>query len=291
METHSLSEATVKDVLSYLGCHSTAVTVRNLNRLIYAYIRKVPWESVSRIVKRRTTAATSDCPRWPEEFWRDAIQHGFGGTCFESSLAFYCLLTSIGYEGYLTVNDMGDAHGCHAAVVILLNGHKYLVDITIPVHRAVRFEPGRNTKRRTEFHDYSIRPVGGNVYVVVRSHHSRGYSFTLIDTPVDLAAYCAIVENDYAETGLFLQSVVMNKVIDGRAWRFFSDHSPYKLESFNRHGKDETLLPPESLPRILAEKFRMPEDKIMTALHAVQNPVQGYLFPQVEGQLALEVSV
>lgn len=71
-----------------------------------------------------------------EEFWSDALQHGFGGTCYESSLAFYGLLDALGYEGYLTVNDMGDSRGCHAAIVLLLNGQKYLVDITIPIHAA-----------------------------------------------------------------------------------------------------------------------------------------------------------
>lgn len=253
-------------VLNHLECPRKAPTLHYLNRLIHAYIRKVPWESVSRIIKRRTTPDTRDCPRLPEEFWSDALQHGFGGTCYESSLAFYSLLMSLGYEGYLTVNDMGETRGCHAAITILFGGQKYLVDVTIPVHVAVRINPCRVTRRRTLLYNFALHPVRKNVYEVMRSHHPNRVAFTLIDVPVSLPDYHLILQNDYLETGYFNKSVVINKVIKNRTTRFFSDQKPYKLERFNRHGKRETPLRIKSLPRMLAETFHMPEGEIAVAL-------------------------
>lgn len=270
MSYQSLSSSLVKDSLDYLGCPSNAPTLQYLNRLIYLYIRKVPWESVSRIVKRHTTLEAKDCPRWPEEFWTEAIGFGFGGTCFESSLAFYSLLKVLGYQGYLTVNDMGNSRGCHAAIVILIDGEKYLVDVTIPLHSAIRLDPNRITRRRTSFHDYTIRPIQGNMFAVERSHHPKKDVFTLIDVPVNLRDYQTILENDYTETGLFLTSVVIVKVIDRKTWRFFSDHQPYKLESFNRAGKREIFVGPDILPHLLAGLFQMPEEKILAALTWIQ---------------------
>jgi arylamine N-acetyltransferase len=243
-----------------------------LNRLIHAYIRKIPWESVSRIVKRQTTAKVENRPRYPEEFWQSAMQDGFGGTCFESSLAFYSLLTELGYEGYLTVNNMGTTRACHAAIVVLLHGQKYLVDVTIPIHCAVRFDPRKATRRRIAFYNYEIRPTRGNFYEVMRSSHPNRHVFTLLDTPVNLRAYDTILENDYTEKGLFLTSVVMVKVIDNRTHRFFSDHQPYKLERFSRRGKTEMFLKPEILAYCLATVFEMPEDKISSALTWIQKP-------------------
>ena len=276
MEAHifpALSDVFVQDILVYLGCLPKAPTLRYLNRLIHAYIRKVPWESVSRIVKRHATLETKDCPRWPAEFWEEAIQHGFGGTCFESSLAFYSLLMALGYEGYLTVNDMGDSRGCHAAIVILLDGQKYLVDITIPVHAAVRIDPQKAVRRSTTFLDYMIRPVSKNQYEVGRSHHPNRNAFTLIDTPVSLSDYQTIMEDDYQETtGRFLRSVVIVKFIDGKTQRFFSDHKPCKLESFNRTGKNETFIELETLAPALAGLFQIPEQKISAALTWIQSP-------------------
>lgn len=272
MEGFKVKTVLIRDILNDLDCPLHAPTLRYLNRLIYSYLCRVPWESVSRIFRRHTTASTSDCPRWPEEFWHDSIRYGFGGTCFESSLAFYSLLMALGYEGYLTVNDMGDSRGCHAAIVLLFDGQKYLVDITIPLHAAVRVDPEKVVKRHTSFYDYTIRPVQENKYEVELSGHPSRYAFTLIDVPVSLPDYQAIVKDDYQElTGRFLKSVVIVKFIDGRTQRFFSDHRPYKLESFDRTGKLETLIEPQVLPQTLAKLFQMPEESISAALAWIQS--------------------
>jgi len=262
-----ISNSLSTDILNYLGCPPKAPTLRYLNQLIHAYIRRVPWESVSRIIKRYATTETKNCPRLPEEFWSDAMKYGFGGTCFESSLAFYSLLTSLGYNGYLTVNNMGDSIGCHAAIVVLFDGQKYLVDITIPVHAAVRIDPQKIVKRKTALFDYILRPVSENKYEVERSYLPSKNLFTLIDIPVSLANYLAVVEDDYTEAnGRFLKSVVMVKVVDEKGQRFFSDHLPYKLESFYRAGRTEKFIEPEALPHFLAKVFQMPEGSISAAL-------------------------
>jgi hypothetical protein len=70
----------------------------------------------------------------------------------------------------------------------------------------------------------------------------------------------------------------MVKVIDGKSWRFFSDYKPYKLENFNRTGKSEILLEPESLSDRLAGVFQMPVDKIAAALSWIQRPLIEYRY-------------
>ena len=268
----TISNSLAMEIIDYLGLPRRAPTLRYLNRLIHAYIRTVPWESVSRIIKRHITPETKNCPRLPEEFWNDAMKYGYGGTCFESSLAFYSLLTALGYEGYLTVNDMGETRGCHAAVVIIIHGQKYMVDNTIPVHAAARIDPQNIVRRRTALFDYKLRPISENKYEVERSHRPSKNLFTLIDIPVNLPEYRTIMENDYLETGYFLKSVVMVKVVDEKAQRFFSDQLPYKLESFDRAGRMEKFIEPENLPQAMAKIFQMSEEGISAALSWIQDP-------------------
>lgn len=167
---------------------------------------------------------------------------------------------------------MGSTRACHAAIVLFLNDRKYLVDITIPLHGAVEINPHKATTKHTDFHDYTLLPMGGDVYRVERSHHPHKYAFTLIDRPVDLSDYQAIVEKDYTDTGFFLRSVVMVKVIEDKVWRFFSDHRPYRLESFNKEDRTEIVLSPERLAGSLAQQFQMPEDKISAALSWIHHP-------------------
>lgn len=244
-------------------------SIRYLDQLIQAYIRHVPWESASRIVKRRTTVETAGCPRWPAEFWTQALSHGTGGTCFENNLALYTLLAALGFEGYLTINDMLETRACHTAIIIFLNAQKYLVDAAIPLHCVLPVHPDRPTKRSTMFHNYTVRPVGANRFEIERSHHPKRNIYTLIDTPVPLAAYRSAVERDYEKTGFFLDRVILVKVIDNRLWRFNSAEKPYKLEAFTKNSRQEKLLAPEGLAHLVAKQFGIAEDIVAAALACV----------------------
>ncbi|MBV6392468.1 MAG: hypothetical protein KPEEDBHJ_01690 [Anaerolineales bacterium] len=82
--THiQLDDAFVDDILRFLKLRRQPPTYEYLNALIGASIRRVPWESVTRILKRDAASKTADCPRFPREVWNDAMRFGGGGTCFE----------------------------------------------------------------------------------------------------------------------------------------------------------------------------------------------------------------
>lgn len=254
------------EILAYLGLTRKPPSVRCLNQLLRAYIRHVPWESASRIVRRHTTPETAQCPRGPEEFWTEAMSRGTGGTCFENNLAFYTLLTALGFEGYLTINDMLPTRACHTAIVLFLQGQKYLVDAAIPLHCVLPVHEDRLTKRSTAFHNYTVRPAGANVFEIERSHHPKRNIYTLIDNPVPLAAYQSAVERDYEQTGFFLDRVILVKVIENKLWRFNSAETPCKLEAFTKNSRQEELLEKEKLPHRVAKQFGIAEEIVAAAL-------------------------
>lgn len=257
------------DILQFLECTPGKPGIRQLNRLIQAYVRKVPWESVFRIAKRAATPDQSQCPRWPQAFWRDAICSGGGGTCYESNYAFFHLLQQLGYRGYLTINDMGDVRGCHAAIVVQLQDRKVLVDVGIPLLVALPIHPNQATHRPTWLHTYTVQPDGPNRYQILRSRHPKPNIYTLNDIPVDDAAYRQIVEQDYGEAGQFLDRVVLVKIIGEQLWRFNSSEQPYRLEAFGKDDRQEIPVPPEALPGMLANKFQMDQRTIDAALLAL----------------------
>jgi arylamine N-acetyltransferase len=268
--TASLPTDLTGQVLTYLVCERRSPSIRYLNHLIQAYIRCVPWESVSRIVKRHTTSETEKCPRWPEEFWTEAFAWGTGGTCFENNLAFFSFLNSLGFTGYLTINDMLDQRACHTASIILWRGQKYLVDVAIPLYCALPVHSDKVTKRASLLHNYTICPVRDGVFEVERSHHPKRNIFTLLDRPVPLDDYKAAVEKDYESTGYFLDRVIIVKIIANRLWRFNSAEKPYKLEGFDKTSKQEKQLAPEHLSYLVAEHFGISETKVASALSCVK---------------------
>ncbi|HEU5011450.1 MAG TPA: arylamine N-acetyltransferase [Roseiflexaceae bacterium] len=271
-ERSHIDESLVHEVLALLGDHSSAPTLRRLNQLMSAYVRAVPWESAFRIARRAVTEQTTACVRWPAEFWRDAIERGGGGTCFESNYAFWSLLRALGYDGYLTINDMGQQRACHTAIIVLLDGSTYLVDVGIPMHCAVPLTPQATTRRRSGFHTYIARPAGEQRYEIERTRHPARNIYTLLDQPVPVVAYETAVEQDYGPNGLFLDRVIMTKIIDNVIWRFNSAEQPYMLESFTMAGVKQATPLPDEPAAMLAAHFGMDETAIATALDVVQRP-------------------
>jgi hypothetical protein len=260
---------TPDEILAYLQCPPEPPGIRPLNRLIRAYIRGVPWESVFRIAKSASTPDVTQRPRWPDEFWQDVIQSGGGGTCFETNYAFYWLLQRLGYTGYLTVNDMGEQRACHAAIILHLHARKYLVDVGIPLLVALPVDPAGVTQRATWLHTYTIHPEGVDRYQVLRSRHPKPNIYTLLDTPVSEPAYRWVVEQDYGETGLFLDQVILVKIIGDRLWRFSTKDLPYRIEWFSQVDRGEVQIQPDQAAKTLAERFQMDEGKIEAALRSI----------------------
>ncbi len=213
-----------------------------------AYTRHVPWESASRIAKKADVlelgarASGHAIARWPAEFWQSALEWGTGGTCFESNYAFFALLVELGFAGYLTVNNMHPTAGCHAAIVLATDGGPWLADVGLPLYAPLPLDPDRETKRQSAFHGYTVRPSGPDTYVIERDHHPQPYCFTLVDKAIPDATYRQVVAGDYGPEGLFLDRVIISKVIGGHICRFNGGERPFKLERFRRGYTDSREL-------------------------------------------------
>ncbi len=211
-------------------------TEDTLRQLLHSYTRAVPWESASRIVRRAQYESRNDCPVFAEAFWRSALAQGTGGTCYESNYAFFSLLRWLGYDGYLTINDMGKSIGCHSAIIIWLDGSKHLVDVGLPLYAVLPLPTPEAQMAQTiasPFFRYEVQAAEANRYKIFRRPHPRDLAFTLVDKAVADADYRAITAHDYRRAGgQFLDEIVMHKAIDDQLWRFNSDDPPWHLQEF-----------------------------------------------------------
>lgn len=256
-------------VLRYLGYPLAKPSTQALNSLIIAYVQKVPWESVFRIAKQYSTPIPEERPRWPEEFWLDAIERGGGGTNFESNYAFLALLRTLGYEGYLTLNDRGEQQGIHSALVLHLNGQKRLVDVGIPLYTSLRLHETQSTRIASYFHTYIAHPKGDGRYTIERTNHTDRQLYTLLDRPVADTTYRAVMRQEHSQPGRFLNRIIINKVIEGKVWRFDSSDHPLRIEAIEPTNKTEILLPVSLLARRLASYFAMDRTIIQLALDRI----------------------
>lgn len=268
-----LSKTMTHKILKRFGMKKDAPpTLQTLQKLIHQYSRIIPWESASRIVRRANNNDIEKCVVFGKPFWDNALAKGTGGTCYESNYAFFGLLLQIGYTGYLTLNNMGDSIGCHTAIVVLLDGEKYMVDAGLPIFAPLPIRKQQTTIIENEFFTYTVESLGYHKYDILRDPHKRRNAFTLIDKPIDADRYRKAAIRDYIpETGLFLDKVVINKVIAGNIWRFYSRDLPLHMEKFVDGIRHDYMLTCDHADQI-SSKFAIDRDIVAEALEAVGLP-------------------
>ncbi len=244
-------------------------TGSTLRRLLDRYTRIVPWESASRIVRRAKYQSQDDCPVFAEDFWESALERGIGGTCYESNYAFFSLLRRLGYDGYLTINDMGTSIGCHSAIIIWLDGRKHLVDVGFPLHAVLPLPERETVAVESPFFRYRVEFAEANRYRIWRRPHPQELVFTLVDEAVADADYRAITVHDYRhDGGQFLNEIVIHKVIDDQLWRFNSDDAPAHLQVFVDGQRQNHYLDGDVAGQ-LAETFDMDRAIVDGAMRAI----------------------
>ena len=266
-ETEPISISLCRRILQHFGMTAQPPrTLETLRQLVASYTRAVPWESASRIVRRARHETASDCALLGADFWESHFARGTGGTCYESNYAFFGLLRRLGYEGYLTINDMGAAIGCHSAIVVLFAGRKYLVDVGFPLYTIIPINADQETSAESPIMNYKLTPQGGNRYQLRRESHPRVHTFLLRDEPVADADYRAIGIHDYRhDGGQFLNEVVIHKVVDEQLWRFHSDLRPFYAQQFvDGQRRDQALADDPAAE--LAEKFGIARAMVAEAM-------------------------
>ena len=243
-ETESISAELAERILRHFGLPlAPAPSLETLQTLVSRYTRTLPWESASRIVRRKRYAIAEDCVLYGADFWASHFALGSGGTCYESNYAFFGLLQRLGYQGYLTINNMEAAIGCHSAIVLALNGKRYLVDVGYPVHAVLPLDIKQTTRIEHPIMNYTVEPQGARRYEIRRLTNQPFSGFTLVDEPVRDADYRAIGICDYRhDGGQFLNEIVIHKVVDGQLWRFNSDERPFRLQQFIANERHDHLL-------------------------------------------------
>lgn len=269
-DTEPLSADISEQILRRLGLHDApSPNLATLQALIAGYTRCLPWESASRVARRARHERSQDCALFGADFWKSHFEHGTGGTCYESNYAFFGLLLRLGYEGYLTINDMGEAIGCHSAIVLLIGGSKYLVDVGFPLYIALPLPGDGETRAACSIMRYSLTPTGSDQYQLRRELGERIHGFRLNDKPVDDGEYRGITIHDYRhDGGQFLNEIVIHRIVDERLWRFHSDVEPLCLQEFVDGERRDRVLGADPVAEVAA-KFGMARDIIAKAWQAL----------------------
>lgn len=117
----------VQRYLELLGLEREPPGLEALSRLTRAHLLRVPFESVTSVL-RRSGKPVGPVPNLDTEVLLDAwIAGRSGGLCFEITYAFGQLLDALGYRCHPVLAFI-TFPGSHQAVLVELDGARYLVD-------------------------------------------------------------------------------------------------------------------------------------------------------------------
>lgn len=271
MTDPSFSNAQAASILDWLDVPPPSASRRWLDALLAAWGQRVPWESASRIVRRARHRRRRACVNGPAAFWQAAMTHGLGGTCFETNAALAALLEAAGIPSVFTLNDRPPHVACHTALIVEAEGERLVVDAGFPLYAAVPLPvAGEIREARTPWGTFSAARVRGTTdrYEIGQHPHPRPLAFELVDRVVARHRYDAATCADYGRGGLFLDRVIIKKIVGGRIWRFASGDVPCALECFRDGIRETQPLPDDAdaLAVVLASHFALDAATVRLAL-------------------------
>jgi arylamine N-acetyltransferase len=264
----SVTPGWVQRYLDFLGVEREVPGLAALTRLTRAHLLRVPFESVTSVL-RRSGSPVGPVPALDADALLDAwIAGRSGGLCFEITYGFGQLLDALGYRCHAVLAFI-TFPGSHQAVLVELDGARYLVDAgngaplfeptlldgTVEVSRcglAYRYRSGDTSEEWIQdrwidgawapFCRFDLRPPDQAVReAAFQRHHVVGGSW-VVDSVV--LVRCT------ADAVLSLRN--------GELTRFTVD------------GKSVERVELAAYPRVAAEVFRMPNLPIGEALQALE---------------------
>ncbi|MBN1967256.1 MAG: arylamine N-acetyltransferase [Anaerolineae bacterium] len=198
-----------------------------LNRVLRAWSARIPWESASRMARHTmaTRATPPDFARSPESFFADALRLGTGGTCFETNFALRALLMALGFTATLHFCDMDDGSvpDPHCALVVAMDGTRFLADAGFPVPGALPLSEDTPTAVETPVYHYTADPAATRWAIGRTSAPYHARVFWLKQDPIPEPDFWARLLQDHAPGGLFLDEVIVTKVLDEATILRFSE--------------------------------------------------------------------
>lgn len=212
----------IDPILRHLNIERDVPSAGYLSALLLAWSTFIPWESASRIARHKTPSAPYQYARTAPQFFDDALNRGLGGTCFESNSALKGLLDALGFETQFAFCDMEQSRvdNPHCALTVMLDGTRYLADVGWPLPAAVPLDSVPTTAEAPVY-QYHIEPADGERWRVWRqSGDFVQECFLLKGAPVAPDTFRARLIRDHQDDGLFLNNVIIHRLIDGRMLRF-----------------------------------------------------------------------
>lgn len=252
------------DILESLDLHPEESSYRFLERLFARFNARVPFETVSKILRDADATDPAAKAGSAESFWQEHLAWGAGGTCFGRVAAFSALLEGLGFRVERLLGRV-EADFDHAALRVRTERGPVLADVGFPLSALL---PEAEGETETPLAGLEVRRSPRGWAVVFRGGVPDGPpGLEIFGEPVPEADFLARWQSTFRPDSRFLRGVGVRRMEEQRV--LFFTRGEVRVD--DRHSR---LAVPVAAPRArrIAELFGMEEIPVQRALTRTSDP-------------------
>lgn len=157
---HILYNAGMKVLMDFMGRFGIqpGASTRQLLESVVTAFASLPYENLTKIIKRAESGNPEKARRYPEEVIGNHITWGAGGTCFSLTYALLHLVRSLGWKAECILADRRYGQDTHCALLVWIDGAPHLMDPGFLVVRPVPLSEAPGQEIETEFNRLVLAP-------------------------------------------------------------------------------------------------------------------------------------
>ncbi|MBN1570868.1 MAG: arylamine N-acetyltransferase [Acidobacteria bacterium] len=147
----------------------------------------IPYENISKIIKREEAGSAEKARRYPEEVIRNHMDWGSGGTCFSLTCTLAKLVRGLGWEAEYILADRRYGQNTHCALLIWINDVPHILDPGFLIIHPIPVPQNGELEFKTAFNSIVLAAEKnpGNVTLSTIRKGARAYRLTYKTSPVD----------------------------------------------------------------------------------------------------------
>ncbi len=185
-EEHPLFRISDRSLIDRLVGRILDADAQKIVEQVCAAFARMPYENLTKIIKRKAVIGPSSARRLPDEVISDHLLYGTGGTCFSLTAALVAVLRHSGIEAHPVLADRRYGPDTHCAALVRFNGCWCIVDPGYLIHQPLPLPGDAPVHVENRFNVVELVPEERErVALYTRSGSDRKYRLTYKTVPVD----------------------------------------------------------------------------------------------------------
>jgi len=254
----------VDEILEALDLSRAEPGIGFLQALFSRFNARVPFETISKIVRNAAVPDPAEKPRRPEIFWSEHLSLGTGGTCFARVAAFDALLRALGFQTRKVLGRV-ERDFDHAAVLVERQGDHSICDVGFPLPALL---PARETRVDAPLVDLQVTATATGFRIEFEGGVPEGPRLLeIFRAEVSDREFDIRWRETFDLRSRFLSQVLLRSELESRV----VSYARGQIRLDDRHSRTTVPIAPPRAPR-LSDFFGIDRDVVARALEQTGEP-------------------